>query len=123
MTFKVDENMPEETADLLQAAGHSAETVIQEGLSGIDDPLLAAMIVIVREGRALVTLDLEFGDLRAYPPRNYHGMVVIRSKQQDKYTLLTLVQKFIPLLATEPLSGNLWIVEMDRVRIREGQAS
>lgn len=121
MTFKVDENMPEETADLLQAAGHSAETVIQEGLSGIDDPLLAAMIV--REGRALVTLDLEFGDLRAYPPRNYHGMVVIRSKQQDKYTLLTLVQKFIPLLATEPLSGNLWIVEMDRVRIREGQAS
>lgn len=94
MIFKVDENMPEETADLLLAAGYDAETVKQEGLSGTDDPVLAALIQ--QEGRALVTFDLEFGDIRKYPPKDYHGLIVLRSKQQDKWTLLTLVRKFIP---------------------------
>jgi len=117
MIFKVDENMPEETAGLLIAAGYDAETVKQEGLSGIDDPVLAALIQ--QEGRALVTFDLEFGDIRKYPPKDYHGLIVLRSKLQDKWTLLTLVRKFIPKLATEPLSGNLWIVETDRIRIWE----
>lgn len=117
MTFKVDENMPEEAADLLMAAGYDAETVKQEGLSGIDDPVLA--VLIQQEGRALVTFDLEFGDIRKYPPKDYSGLIVLRSKQQDKWTLLTLVRKFVPQLATEPLSGNLWIVEADRIRIWE----
>ena len=117
MIFKVDKNLPEETADFLIAASHEAETVKQEELSGIDDPSLAALVQ--KEGRALVTLDLEFGNIRTYPPQDYHGFVVIRSKLQDKRTLLALVRKFIPMLATEPLAGNLWIVEVDRIRIWE----
>jgi len=121
VTFKVDENLPEEAADLLVAAGYEAETVKQEGLCGIDDPVLA--VLIQQEQRALVTLDLEFGDIRKYPPQNYQGLVVIRTKRQDKHTLLSLVQKFIPTLAIEPLTGNLRIVEADRVRIWESTKS
>ncbi len=117
MNFKVDENMPEEAADLLVAAGYEADTVRQEGLAGVDDPALA--VLIQQEGRPLVTFDLEFGDIRKYPPQDYHGLIVLRSKQQDKWTLLTLVRKFIPKLTTEPLAGNLWIVEADRIRIWE----
>ena len=117
MNFKVDENMPEEAADLLAAACYKADTVRQEGLAGMDDPALAALIQ--QEGRPLVTFDLEFGDIRRYPPQFYQGLIVLRSRQQDKWTLLTLVQKFIPKLATEPLTGNLWIVEADRIRIWE----
>lgn len=117
MTFKVDENLPEEAADLLIAAGHEADTVRQEGLAGIDDPVLATLLQ--QEERALVTFDLGFGDIRQYPPQNYQGLIVLRSKRQDKWTLLTLVRKFIPSLAIEPLAGNLWIVEADRLRIWE----
>lgn len=117
MIFKVDENLPEEAAELLLAAGHEADTVRQEGFSGVDDPFLG--VLLQQEARALVTFDLEFGDIRKYPPQDYHGLIVLRSKQQDKWTLLSLVRKFIPQLATEPLSGNLWIVEADRIRIWE----
>jgi hypothetical protein len=67
VTFKIDENLPVETADLLRAAGHD---------------------------------------------------IVLRSKRQDKPTVLALAERFIPLIAIEPLAGKLWIVEADRVRIR-----
>jgi predicted nuclease of predicted toxin-antitoxin system len=114
--FKVDENLPLETTGLLQTSGHKADSVDDEGLAGTPDVALAAHVQ--REGRALVTLDLDFSDVRAYPPHEYAGIIVLRTKRQDKKTVLSLVKRFIPLLATEPLAGHLWIVERDRVRIR-----
>jgi predicted nuclease of predicted toxin-antitoxin system len=116
VTFKIDENLPVETADLLRAAGHNAETVHDESLTGADDPVLA--VRVRSEGRVLVTLDLGFSDIRAYPPLDYPGIIVLRSKRQDKQTVLALVARFIPLIAIEPLARKLWIVEADRVRIR-----
>jgi predicted nuclease of predicted toxin-antitoxin system len=120
MRFKVDENLPVEIADLLRSAGQLVETIEEEGLRGVDGDVL--MMQLQREGRALVTLDLDFSDIRAYPPQAYHGIIILRTKRQDKATLLTLVQQFIPLLQVGPLAGNLWIVEADRVRIRGGTA-
>jgi hypothetical protein len=35
MTFKIDENLPHDVADLLRAAGHEAHTIDEEGLQGI----------------------------------------------------------------------------------------
>lgn len=60
MRFKVDENLPEETARLLKEAGHEASTIIAQGMAGDPDPDLAS--VCQREQRALLTLDLGFAD-------------------------------------------------------------
>ncbi len=38
MRFKVDENLPIAVAGLLQAAGHDAATVNEEGIGGALDP-------------------------------------------------------------------------------------
>ena len=115
MTFKV-ENMPAEVAQLLRSAGHEASTAEDQGLAGADDEVMAERVR--KEGRTLVTLDLDFSDIRAYPPNEYHGLLVIRSKRQDKTSLLALVQRAIDLLTAESPAGRLWIVESDRVRIR-----
>jgi predicted nuclease of predicted toxin-antitoxin system len=64
--FKIDENLPVETADLLRAAGHEADTVQEEGLEGAEDEALSERIRL--EDRAIITLDLDFSDIRAYPP-------------------------------------------------------
>jgi len=37
MRFKIDENLPKQVYTLLNEAGHDAETVYQEQLSGISD--------------------------------------------------------------------------------------
>jgi hypothetical protein len=67
--FKLDENLPERVRDALTAQGLDAHIVPQEGLSGArDDAVLQACIA---EGRILVTLDLDFADICAYPPGSH----------------------------------------------------
>ena len=117
MRFKVDENLPDEASDLLREAGHDSATVHDENLRGADDRVLAAQVQ--REKRALISLDLDFSDIRTYPPQDYDGMIVIRSTRQDKLTLLAFVRQIISALNTEPLQGRLWIVEADRIRVRD----
>jgi len=41
LKFKTDENLPNEAATVLQAAGFDAETVWDEALSGATDAILA----------------------------------------------------------------------------------
>ena len=105
MKFKDDENLPVEAADLLRAAGHEADTVQEEGLEGAEDEALSGRIRL--EGRAIVTLDLDFSDTRAYPPQDYFGIIILRPSRQDKDSFLALIRRFLPLLATESLAQHI----------------
>ena len=71
------------------------------------------------EGRVLVTLDMDFADIRAYPPSGFPGIIVLRLGRQDRLHVLNVFTRALALLHTDPLEGRLWIVEEDRVRIRE----
>ncbi len=82
MTFKVDENLPVDAAELLREAGYDTATVLEQRLSGAVDSAVASFCR--QEGRTLVTLDLDFADSRAYSPAQYPGLIVLRLKQQDK---------------------------------------
>lgn len=87
-------------------------------MGGSIDPDVAE--VCRKEARALVTLDLEFSDIRAYPPEDYHGIIVFRPAIQSITALLRLASRRLTLLEQEPLVGHLWIVKDHQVRIREG---
>ena len=117
MRFKVDENLPVEAAEVLRQAGHDAVTVLEQGHAGSADARLAA--VCQRESRALVTLDMDFADIRAYPPADFPGLVVFRLRRQDKPYVLDVLGRLLRVLRTEQLDGTLWIVEENRIRIRE----
>ncbi len=116
MKFKVDENLPIEVAQLLREAGHDVFTVLDQGLGGSQDQTL---IEHCRgEGRALITLDIHFADIRAYPPGDFSGLIVLRLARQDKAHVLQVMSRVLKLAASEPLDGQLWIVDERRVRIR-----
>jgi predicted nuclease of predicted toxin-antitoxin system len=91
VTFKIDENLPKDVAELLRSHGFSVETVEAEGLGGADDNVLAA--AIQREHRVLITLDLDFSDIRTYPPEHYSGIIVLRPKAQDKVSIMALLRR------------------------------
>lgn len=116
MRFKVDENLPIEVAQLLRSAGHEADTVAVEHASGAMDPDLATLCK--REHRSLITLDRGFADIRAYPPAEYEGIIVLRPGRQDKHTVLRLCGQLVEPLRTQPLVGYLWVVEPSRIRLR-----
>jgi predicted nuclease of predicted toxin-antitoxin system len=116
LKFKVDENLPIEVANLLASAGHDAVTVGDQRMAGQPDPNVAA--VCQREGRAVVTLDLHFADIRVYPPGDYPGIVVLRLARLDKRRVLSVLRRLLPVLEQEQLLGKLWIVEESSIRVR-----
>jgi predicted nuclease of predicted toxin-antitoxin system len=116
MRFKVDENLPIEAAELLRQAGHDAMTVPEQGLGGEPDEHIAS--VCQDEALALVSLDTDFADIRAYPPSQYSGLIVLRLRTQDKPRVLDVLRRLLPLLSSDPLIQHLWIVEEERVRVR-----
>jgi predicted nuclease of predicted toxin-antitoxin system len=118
LKLKIDENLPAECAEILSRAGFEADTVADERLAGAEDTTIAARSRA--EHRALVTLDLDFANIRAYPPAEYGGMIVLRSRRQDKHAVLALVHRVALVLANRAPFGELWIVEPDRIRFRNG---
>ena len=99
MQFKTDENLLLSAAVLLRSAGHDVATALDEGLGGVADPQVVA--ICRNERRVLLTLDRGLGDIRAYPPADYGGIVVLRTRNQEIDTLLALVRRLIALLPTD----------------------
>jgi predicted nuclease of predicted toxin-antitoxin system len=116
--LKLDENLPDVTGDVLRTAGHDVALARDEGLAGaVDDALLATA---VSEGRALVTMDLDFSDVRRHPPGDASGIIVLRLRDQTLPAVRRAMSRLAGLLAREPLQGHLWIVDESRLRIWPG---
>jgi hypothetical protein len=60
-----------------------------------------------------------FADIRAYPPQEYAGLIVLRLKQQDKLHVLQVFERLLKVLQDETLEHTLWIVDERRIRIRQ----
>jgi predicted nuclease of predicted toxin-antitoxin system len=116
MRFKVDENLPEELAQLFRDSGWEAMTVAEQQLGGSIDPEIRD--VCDSEDRILVTFDRGFSNIRAYPPELHPGYIVFRLGSQDKAHVLAVSKRLIAALHQRELRHELWIVEDNRIRIR-----
>lgn len=116
MRFKVDENLPIEIAGLLLTSGYDAITVNDQLLQGADDSVLIERCD--RENRVIITLDTDFSDIRAYPPWDHEGIIVVRVGNQSKTHIIKVFQNILPLFDREPIKNRLWIVEENMIRIR-----
>ena len=115
--FKLDEYLHRDAKALLLAAGHDAETATDEHLGG--NPDLKVLDACRTESRILITLDLDFADIRLYPPSTHPGVWVLRPATQSIENTLSVLKGALALLETEETARRLWIVEPGRVRIRE----
>ena len=66
----------------------------------------------------IMTFDIGFGDLRAYPPGSHPGLVVLRITDQGPENTLDVLRRFLANHALDDLVGALTFVSDDRVRIR-----
>ena len=116
MLFKLDENLPSSLVSVFASADHDAISVVAQALQGASDAELAE--VCRRENRVLVTLDKGFADIRAYPPAEHSGIIVLRLEHQDVPYIRATIGRVLRLMADHPVENTLWIVEDDRVRFR-----
>ena len=117
MKFKLDENLSPTLAKDFESSGHEAHSVVAQSLGGQSDERV--IDVCMREQRALITLDLDFSNIQAYPPHQYSGIVVLRITNQSHSQVEAAIRRVLELLPQERLAGSLWIVEDHRVRVRE----
>ena len=117
LRFKLDENLPRRVEPALRDLGHDVETAHSEGLAGAPDSAILA--ACVTEDRILITLDLDFADIRAYPPGSHRGVWVLRPQEQSFGALLNLALAGIRLTTVERTANQLWVIDEKRVRIRE----
>ena len=117
MRFKLDENLDYQTGEILTQSGHAAAEVEEEGLKGASDPAIAQ--AANSEGRCLITLDLGFANVLAFPPSEYSGLIVLRHPSPTRRRLLDLVRQVSRLVQSRDPTGQLWIVEPGRLRVHE----
>jgi len=114
--LKTDENLPLEVAQALRAAGHDCHTVWDEQLQGSADPVIAERCSI--EGRILVTLDLDFANIRAYPPGTHPGIIVLRPHSADVVSVLGVLARVMTEIDGEAVGGSLWVCDETTTRVR-----
>lgn len=120
MKAKLDENLGRSCALLLVGFGHDVATVPEQGMSSwMDEDVLAAC---VREGRTLITLDLDFSNPLRFPPEGTSGIVVLRlpSPVSSGHLEAALVS-LNTALSSRSVEGKLWIVQPGALREWEGR--
>ena len=113
--------MPQDVIPDLAAVGHDVQTCAQEGIAGMGDPAIARHAA--GESRILITFDLDFADIREYPPGSYPGIVVLRLNDPDISSAQMALARLLATVDEGDFSGTLIIVGDQRIRIRRPDAT
>jgi predicted nuclease of predicted toxin-antitoxin system len=116
MKVKLDENLSARVRTILTAKNHDVDTVVDEGLGGADDNSVAN--AARREGRMLVTLDLDFADIARFPPGSNPGVIVIRVPEPRPSLVTVALTGLMARYDLNDLSGCTVIAQLGNVRIR-----
>ena len=121
ISVKLDENLGRSHVELLREAGYTAERVHEQGLSGVDDAKLWKHVC--DEDRFFITLDLDFSDIRQFPPGGHPGLLLLRSRNRSRGTTLEVLTHVLQEHSLETLAGCLVVADEHRTRIRRPPSS
>ena len=116
MKFKLDENLPLQIAAEIRARMHDVDTVGEEDLTGrLDVDIWQAA---QREGRILITQDLDFSDTRKFQPGTHHGIVLIRLQSPSRRNLIIRATELFEAENVSGWAGCFVVVTERKIRVK-----
>lgn len=117
MKLKLDENLSPALAALARSHGHEADTVVEQGLRGVNDE--AVFQHCCDEGRLLITLDLDFANPVRFPEKGTPGRIILRPRRPLTTAIRLQFIAALALLDRGELWGKICVVEPGRIRIHD----
>jgi predicted nuclease of predicted toxin-antitoxin system len=114
------ENLGQTHVRFLKDFGYQADRVHDEGLSGADDETVWERVV--SEGRFLITLDLDFSDIRRFQPGSHPGILLLRVRSKSRGAVLVALRRVLAEQRLEELRGCLAVADEDLTRVRRPDA-
>jgi predicted nuclease of predicted toxin-antitoxin system len=116
MKLKLDENISRHLKPVLIGLDHDVLTAADEDLlSHIDTEIAQAA---KDEQRMLLTLDVEFADLRKYPPGLHLGVMMFRPLSLNPLSVNTFITDFVGHTDLDKLAACVAVVDPVHVHVR-----
>lgn len=115
MKLKLDENIPRSASLRLAALGFDVDTVLDEHLGGRPDSDVWA--ASQREGRLLVTLDLDFSDVRRFAPGTHCGILLIRLPDAEQWRISDYLVAWFSTVEACSWQGCFVVATPNRIRV------
>jgi len=116
MRIKLDENLSRHLKPVLVELGHNVLTAADQGL--LSQPDVAVAAAAKSEARLLFTLDLDFANVKKYPPGSHPGVILFRPATLGPLEVNRFVVAFVESQDLQALSGCLAVAEPGRLRVR-----
>ena len=118
--LKLDENLSHRLKTSLATLPYDVATAADENL--LSQPDTAVGAAAAAEGRMLLTLDVEFADLRKHPPGTHPGIIVFRPRSFGPIAVNQFVEDFAREVDLNGLAGCVVVAEPNRIRVRRPPA-
>ena len=116
MKIKLDENLPLQLVPRLTVLQHNVHTPEEEGLAGAMDA--EVWRGAQREGRFLITQDLDFSDIRRFTPGTHAGVLILRLQNPSRNALIQRIESLFSNENVETWSGCFVVATERKIRVR-----
>ncbi len=116
MRIKLDENLPASLQPILRNLRHDVDSVVTEGLAGQEDVTIWAAAQEAQ--RFLITQDLDFSDVRAFPPGSHCGVLVVRLTEPGRQALTVSIETVFRNEDVESWKGCFAVLTEHKLRLR-----
>lgn len=116
MNIFADECVYKVTVALLRSWGHDVLTAQDVELAGRPDEEILAYAI--KHERVLITIDMDFSNIRHYPPKSHKGIIVAKIRPRNADAVHRVLKHLLNNIEPDRLSKSLVIVDQNKYRIR-----
>lgn len=116
MRLLLDMNVPTSVVDWLRSEGHDVAHARERGASRMTDSEIFAIAVL--ESRAIVTFDLDFGEIVGLAGEGGAGVLLLRLRRVRPSHIQQRIRVALAEASDALSAGSIVLVDDGRIRIR-----